>query len=141
MRMSDVVEHEVQVLLENILPPSAAYWAVEYEVSSRTGDVIFWCDCNTDEGSIRLDYYRESDKFEVVGVDMDTEVTIDVREWHLSHESRMYLWSYPCCDQCEMMAINGMNTHETGCPNSGSEWCGEDGWVNCDEFDDEGQED
>ena len=26
------------------------------------------------------------------------------------------------CDQCEMIAINGVACHETGCPNSGSRW-------------------
>ena len=36
------------------------------------------------------------------------------------------------CDQCEMLNINGVNTHEQGCPNSwkGSkkecEWCGKE---------------
>ena len=129
MRMSDIVEHEIQVLLENILPPTATYWEVEFEVSSRTGDVFFWCDCNTGEGSILLDYYPDSDKFELVRVvDMDDNVVIDMREWHLSRESRMYLLSFPHCDQCEMMAINGINTHETGSPNSGKLWMGEEGW-------------
>lgn len=32
------------------------------------------------------------------------------------------------CDQCEMVSINGVPCHETGCPNSGARWTG-DGWV------------
>ena len=28
----------------------------------------------------------------------------------------------PHCPQCEMMAINGQNCHETGCPNEGKTW-------------------
>lgn len=32
------------------------------------------------------------------------------------------------CDQCEMLAINGVACHEIGCPNMGKHW--EDGkWV------------
>jgi hypothetical protein len=26
------------------------------------------------------------------------------------------------CDQCEMLSINGVACHETGCPNSGKTW-------------------
>jgi hypothetical protein len=26
------------------------------------------------------------------------------------------------CDQCQMLAINGVPCHETGCPNSRSTW-------------------
>jgi hypothetical protein len=26
------------------------------------------------------------------------------------------------CNRCAMLAINGMNCHETGCPNLGSRW-------------------
>lgn len=34
----------------------------------------------------------------------------------------------PKCDSCQMLAINGLNTHELGCPNSRKTW--EDGeWV------------
>lgn len=29
------------------------------------------------------------------------------------------------CDQCEMLSINGVPCHETGCPNSRSRWDGE----------------
>lgn len=32
------------------------------------------------------------------------------------------------CDQCEVLMINGVFCHETGCPNSGSRWRG-DTWV------------
>lgn len=32
------------------------------------------------------------------------------------------------CDQCEMLSINGVACHETGCPNMGARWDG-DGWV------------
>jgi hypothetical protein len=28
----------------------------------------------------------------------------------------------PSCNQCEMLAINGVNCHETGCPNEGKTW-------------------
>jgi hypothetical protein len=33
------------------------------------------------------------------------------------------------CDQCEMLSINGAACHETGCPNSGSRWDSESGWI------------
>lgn len=34
------------------------------------------------------------------------------------------------CDQCEMMQINGVPCHETGCPNMGARWDAENGaWV------------
>jgi hypothetical protein len=26
------------------------------------------------------------------------------------------------CDQCELLMINGVACHETGCPNSGARW-------------------
>lgn len=29
------------------------------------------------------------------------------------------------CDQCEMVSINGVACHETGCPNSRAKWDGE----------------
>ena len=32
------------------------------------------------------------------------------------------------CDQCEMLAINGVACHETGCPNAGARWDG-DTWI------------
>lgn len=32
------------------------------------------------------------------------------------------------CDSCQMLMINGVPCHETGCPNTGKEWNGED-WV------------
>lgn len=28
----------------------------------------------------------------------------------------------PHCDQCQMLAINGVNCHETGCPNRRKVW-------------------
>ncbi len=34
------------------------------------------------------------------------------------------------CDQCQMLSINGVPCHETGCPNSRSTWIEERGeWV------------
>lgn len=34
------------------------------------------------------------------------------------------------CDQCEMLTINGVACHETGCPNSGARWDSEsEMWV------------
>jgi hypothetical protein len=34
------------------------------------------------------------------------------------------------CDQCEMLSINGVPCHETGCPNSRKTWIEERGeWV------------
>lgn len=34
------------------------------------------------------------------------------------------------CDQCEMLSINGVPCHETGCPNMGARWDSESGeWV------------
>lgn len=34
------------------------------------------------------------------------------------------------CDQCQMLAINGVNTHEIGCPNHGKTWNADEGeWV------------
>ena len=30
--------------------------------------------------------------------------------------------SVPSCNQCEMLSINGVNCHETGCPNEGKTW-------------------
>ena len=30
--------------------------------------------------------------------------------------------SVPSCNQCEMLSINGVNCHETGCPNEGRTW-------------------
>lgn len=35
----------------------------------------------------------------------------------------------PRCDQCQMLAINGVNTHEHGCPNSRKTWVSDRGWV------------
>ncbi len=36
----------------------------------------------------------------------------------------------PKCDQCQMLAINGHNTHETGCPNSKKTWVADrQAWV------------
>ena len=32
------------------------------------------------------------------------------------------------CDQCEMLAINGIACHERGCPNMGARWDGE-AWI------------
>lgn len=29
------------------------------------------------------------------------------------------------CDQCEMLSINGVPCHETGCPNARKQWDGE----------------
>lgn len=31
------------------------------------------------------------------------------------------------CDQCQMLTINGINTHETGCPNAKKKWDSEEG--------------
>ena len=28
----------------------------------------------------------------------------------------------PKCNQCQMLCINGMNTHELGCPNQRAKW-------------------
>lgn len=34
------------------------------------------------------------------------------------------------CDQCEMLSINGVACHETGCPNSKSRWDADSGtWI------------
>lgn len=34
------------------------------------------------------------------------------------------------CDQCQMLSINGVACHETGCPNSRKTWDGERGeWI------------
>ena len=34
------------------------------------------------------------------------------------------------CNQCSMLAINGVNCHETGCPNAGKKWAAVEGeWV------------
>lgn len=34
------------------------------------------------------------------------------------------------CDQCQMLSINGLPCHETGCPNSRKTWIAERGeWV------------
>jgi hypothetical protein len=34
------------------------------------------------------------------------------------------------CDECEMLSINGVPCHETGCPNSGARWDAETGdWI------------
>jgi hypothetical protein len=34
------------------------------------------------------------------------------------------------CDQCQMLAINGVACHETGCPNMGARWDREnDCWI------------
>jgi hypothetical protein len=34
------------------------------------------------------------------------------------------------CDQCQMLSINGVACHETGCPNSRKTWIAERGsWV------------
>lgn len=32
------------------------------------------------------------------------------------------------CDRCDMVSINGIPCHETGCPNAKKEWNGEE-WV------------
>jgi hypothetical protein len=33
------------------------------------------------------------------------------------------------CDQCQMLSINGVACHETGCPNGKKTWIPERGWV------------
>jgi len=33
------------------------------------------------------------------------------------------------CDQCQMLSINGVACHETGCPNTHARWDSESGWV------------
>ena len=34
------------------------------------------------------------------------------------------------CDQCQMLSINGIACHETGCPNMGARWNAESGeWI------------
>jgi hypothetical protein len=34
------------------------------------------------------------------------------------------------CNQCQMLAINGVNCHETGCPNSRKTWVPDrEAWV------------
>ena len=34
------------------------------------------------------------------------------------------------CDQCQMLSINGVPCHETGCPNMGARWGAESGeWI------------
>jgi hypothetical protein len=33
------------------------------------------------------------------------------------------------CDQCEMLSINGLACHETGCPNQRKTWVPDRGWV------------
>ena len=33
------------------------------------------------------------------------------------------------CDQCDMMSINGVACHETGCPNGRKTWVEARGWV------------
>ena len=34
------------------------------------------------------------------------------------------------CDQCQMLSINGVPCHETGCPNMGARWDAESGeWI------------
>lgn len=51
------------------------------------------------------------------------------------------------CNQCEMLSINGMACHETGCPNSrkrwdaeGEEWIGQYKCMVCGYMADEGSE-
>ncbi len=42
------------------------------------------------------------------------------------------------CDSCEMLSINGMACHETGCPNSRKAWDHDSrSWVDADPSDDE----
>jgi hypothetical protein len=34
------------------------------------------------------------------------------------------------CDQCQMLSINGVPCHETGCPNTNARWDAESGeWI------------
>lgn len=35
-----------------------------------------------------------------------------------AQHARTRVW----CDQCQMLSINGVACHETGCPNSGAKW-------------------
>lgn len=48
------------------------------------------------------------------------------------------------CDQCEMLSINGVPCHETGCPNANKEWVEAFGrwtrFVECSECGDEVEE-
>ncbi len=63
----------------------------------------------------------------------------DVRKTVLSLEKRglvlvagdQFAYRHPIhCDQCQMLAINGHNCHETGCPNSRKTWFPERGeWI------------
>lgn len=52
---------------------------------------------------------------------------------HCSNCNRV-IWEHDApsmhCDQCEMLSINGVACHETGCPNMGARWDADDGvWV------------
>lgn len=40
----------------------------------------------------------------------------------VSRAQHLALRAIPRCDQCQMLAINGVNTHEIGCPNSRKTW-------------------
>ena len=46
----------------------------------------------------------------------------------LACSNRHILESDMKCDQCEMLSINGIACHETGCPNEGNAWI-EGEWV------------
>jgi hypothetical protein len=56
------------------------------------------------------------------------------RPWEHSETDDASNWpDYPQpirCDQCEMLSINGIACHETGCPNMGARWDKEsDTWI------------
>ena len=57
-----------------------------------------------------------------------------LRPWDHSEIDEPENWpDYPqpiSCDQCQMLSINGIACHETGCPNMGARWDSESGeWI------------
>ena len=110
MRNGRTIFRDHDPLLEMLTPE-------EQEKLTSSAGVILHEDSN---GFVYVDYYATKEELETAWSD----VVKDFAEYE--EENRDVV----TCDQCQMLSINGVACHETGCPNMGARWDAESGeWI------------
>lgn len=80
-----------------------------------------------------LEFVRANDGWQSYANDVETIVQSLAERCLVEYSpaTRQFRALYPLhCDQCEMLTINGLACHETGCPNEKKTWIADRGeWV------------
>jgi len=110
MRNGRTIFRDHDPLLETLTPE-------EQEKLTSSAGVILHEDS---KGFVYVDYYATKEELETAWSD----VVKDFAEYE--EENRDVV----TCDQCQMLSINGVACHETGCPNIGARWDAESAeWI------------